>query len=188
MPYTQSHEFAGEDFTQEPLPSGEYESCTFVNCVFRDTSLREVVFIDCQFRGCDLSMADVCGTAFRDVLFTDCKLLGLHFEHANQFLLSVAFAGCQLNLSSFFKLNLKNASFTGCSLQEVDFAETNLTSATLTNCDLSGATFDRTVLEKADLRASYNYSIDPERNRIKKAKFSLPAVLGLLHKYNISVQ
>jgi fluoroquinolone resistance protein len=56
------------------------------------------------------------------------------------------------------------------------------------NCDLTRATFDRSVLEKADFRTSYNYSIDPENNKIKKAKFSLLGVSGLLDKYDIAIE
>jgi len=43
-------------------------------------------------------------------------------------------------------------------------------------------------LENADLRTSYNYSIDPDANRIRKAKFSLPAVIGLLDKYYLDIE
>jgi hypothetical protein len=52
---------------------------------------------------------------------------------------------------------------------------------------LTGARFENTIIEKADLRTSYNYSIDPENNRIKKAKFSLAQIAGLLDKYNIEI-
>ena len=43
-------------------------------------------------------------------------------------------------------------------------------------------------IEKADFRNSHNYTIDPETNSIKKAKFSLPDVIGLLSKYNIDIE
>jgi len=62
-----------------------------------------------------------------------------------------------------------------------------LSDSVFDNCDLTGATFYITNIEKADFRTSDNYSIDPENNRIKKAKFSLPAVTGLLDKYDIKV-
>jgi hypothetical protein len=38
------------------------------------------------------------------------------------------------------------------------------------------------------LRTSYNYSINPEVNRIKKAKFSTTGIAGLLHKYDIEIE
>jgi len=47
--------------------------------------------------------------------------------------------------------------------------------------------FENTILEKVDFSTSFNYSIDPEMNKIKKAKFSLPEVIGLLNKYDIEI-
>jgi fluoroquinolone resistance protein len=47
--------------------------------------------------------------------------------------------------------------------------------------------FDRTNLEKADFRSAGNYSIDPTTNKIKKARFSLDGVAGLLDKYDIEI-
>jgi fluoroquinolone resistance protein len=85
-------------------------------------------------------------------------------------------------------MNLKKIQFKNSTLHEVDFTETDLSSAVFHNCDLARATFENAILEKADLRTSFNYSIDPELNRIKKAKFSIPAVIGLLDKYDIEVE
>jgi len=44
------------------------------------------------------------------------------------------------------------------------------------------------VLEKADFREATNYFIDPEKNRIKKAKFSLNGLPGLLIPYDIIIE
>jgi uncharacterized protein YjbI with pentapeptide repeats len=73
------------------------------------------------------------------------------------------------------------------SLHELDFSEADLSTAVFEACDLQRSIFAGTNLEKADLRTSYNYSIDPERNRLKKAKFSLPGVIGLLDKHDIQI-
>jgi uncharacterized protein YjbI with pentapeptide repeats len=56
------------------------------------------------------------------------------------------------------------------------------------NCNLAGAKFENTILVKADLRSSYNYSVDPETNDIRKARFSLPGIVGLLDKYEIEIE
>ncbi|MGG7552402.1 pentapeptide repeat-containing protein [Chryseobacterium arthrosphaerae] len=77
--------------------------------------------------------------------------------------------------------------FINSKLIEVDFTECDLSHAVISNCDLSGATFDHSNLEKADLRTSVNYSIDPALNRLKKAKFSLSEVYGLLYKFDIEI-
>ncbi|UPQ74796.1 pentapeptide repeat-containing protein [Chryseobacterium nepalense] len=70
---------------------------------------------------------------------------------------------------------------------EVDFSDADLSLAIFNNCDLSGAVFDNTNLEKADFRTSVNYSIDPSQNKLKKARFSLSQVHGLLLQFNIEI-
>ncbi len=70
---------------------------------------------------------------------------------------------------------------------EVEFIQANLTNAIFNNCDLLGAVFQNTNVEKADFRTSYNYSINPQVNRIKKAKFSIHGIIGLLDAYDIVV-
>jgi uncharacterized protein YjbI with pentapeptide repeats len=56
------------------------------------------------------------------------------------------------------------------------------------NCNLTGAAFDNTTLEKADFRTAHNYSVDPERNRVKKARFSIQGLAGLLNRYDIEIE
>jgi hypothetical protein len=56
------------------------------------------------------------------------------------------------------------------------------------NCDLLQAIFDLSIIEKADFRTAYNYSINPEKNRIKKAKFSVLGLSGLLEHYDIEIE
>jgi fluoroquinolone resistance protein len=180
--------FTKSDYTKTGLPADEYEKSTFVNCVFSNADVSNIVFSECEFRGCDLSMARVIKTALKDVTFRECKLVGIQFAQCNPFLLSVDFENCILNLSSFYKLSLKKTQFRKCSLQEVDFTECDLQSSLFDDCDLSRAKFERSVLEKKDFRTSYNYSIDPEKNRLKKARFSAAGIVGLLDKYDITVE
>jgi uncharacterized protein YjbI with pentapeptide repeats len=82
---------------------------------------------------------------------------------------------------------MKKTQFIDCSLKEVDFSEVELTEAVFIACDLIGTVFENTVLVKADLRTAINYSIDPERNKLKKARFSFPAAAGLLNKYQLVI-
>jgi uncharacterized protein YjbI with pentapeptide repeats len=115
-------------------------------------------------------------------------MLGLQLENCNDFGLSFSFENCQLNHSTFFQMNIKKTIFRDCQLREIDFSETNLSDAIFDNCDLAQAIFTNTILEKADFRTAYHYSIDPENNRLKKAKFSLLGVSGLLDRYDIVIQ
>jgi fluoroquinolone resistance protein len=73
-------------------------------------------------------------------------------------------------------------------LREVDFVECDLTNSLFERCDLLSAMFDGTTLEGSDLRTAQNFSIDPELNRVKKAKFSVDGLPGLLNKYNLIIE
>lgn len=182
--YTQDKTFGQVDY----LPKGEYDNCIFNNCNFAQQDLSDFKFVDCLFNACDLSLAKLSYTLFRDVKFKDCKLLGLQFDSCDPLGLSFLFDGCLLNHSSFYKTKIKKTLFKNCQLQEVDFSEADLSGAVFDHCNLAQAAFDRTLLERADFRTAHSYSIDPESNRIKKAKFSILGVSGLLQKYNIEIE
>jgi uncharacterized protein YjbI with pentapeptide repeats len=92
-----------------------------------------------------------------------------------------------LDHSSFYKLKLLNTGFGGSKLKGVDFSECDLTGSFFTDCDLDGAVFDNTNLEKADFSTAFNYSIDPERNKFKRTRFSSGGLKGLLNKYDIII-
>jgi fluoroquinolone resistance protein len=175
------------DYSGNDIAKREIDSCKFVDCNFYNSDLSGTTFTECEFNNCNFSMAKIRNSAFKDVKFQYCKLLGLNFNECNKFLMLLDFEDCHLDLASFAKLKLKNTRFKNCSLQEVDFSDTDLSNSVFDNCDFSRAIFGNTILEKADLRTSRNYVIDPEDNRMKKAKFSIPGVLGLLIKYNIVV-
>ncbi|MDR3651452.1 MAG: pentapeptide repeat-containing protein [Paludibacter sp.] len=185
---TENKLFERIDFTLIHLPKDEYENCKFVNCNFYSADLLNVTFRECIFDCCDFSLASLKNTALNDIYFIGCKLVGVQFEECNPFLFSVNFENCVLKLAVFFKMKLKKTCFVNCNLQETDFSESDMTSAVFDNCDLQRAIFYKTILEKADLRTSYHYSIDPEVNRIKKARFSRTGISGLLDKYNIEIE
>ena len=175
-------------YTHESLVNGDYESCSFINCDFQKLNLSNINFIECTFENCNLSSTQLNNTGLKTVLFKKCKLLGMSFTDVNPFLLALQFEACMLNLSSFHKHKLKGTKFINCSLHEVDFEACDLSAAQFDHSDLREATFNKTNLEKADFRLAINYSIDPERNAMKKAKFSSSGIHGLLNKYNIVIE
>lgn len=179
--------FEGVDYTTTPLPNAEYDNCSFIDCNFSGSSLAGSMFIDCELNNCDLSNASLKDTGLKGVRFSHCKLLGLHFMDCSPFLFSVSFSHCQLNYSSFYQMKMEQNIFDHCEMVEVDFTATILRSSVFSHCNLLGAKFDHSNLEKADFRTALNYTIDPEINRLKKAKFSLQGVVGLLQKYDITV-
>lgn len=186
--YIEDKTFNKVDFSQKPLAKGEYEQCSFIDCDFSNADFTERIFIDCTFSNCKLDMVILAHAALRGVKFKDSKMLGWHFQNLNQFGLAVQFDNCILNHSSFFKTKLKKTTFKNCSLHEVDFSDCDLSGAVFDNCDLANATFDNTIIEKASFITSFNYSIHPESNKIKKAKFSQSGIAGLLNRYDIVIE
>ncbi len=186
--YFENREYWNYDLTQFPFELGEYDNCIFNNCNFSNMNLSEFVFVECVFDNCNLSLANIESTVLNDVDFNNCKLFGLDFSKANEFGLKLNLKDCALNFSIFSGLKLKNIHFVNCQLIEVDFTKCDLTSSIFENCNLDRADFDQTILIKSDFRSSTNYSIDPEKNSIKKAKFSLNGAVGLLSKYDIIIE
>lgn len=180
--------FSKKDYTQNPLPQGEYENCIFENCNFSGASLSGCIFLECTFDGCNLSLAKLSNATFRDVQFKGCKMLGLRFDECNKFLFQITAENCNCNNASFYDTKLAKTTFKNTTFHEADFSSCDLTSTLFERCDLLHATFDNTTLEKADLRTALNISLDPENNRIRKAKFSLMSLPGLLGKYGIEVE
>jgi len=184
---TEDQKFINTNFAQTSIDTDGYEQCNFTNCNFEEVNLSMIKFVDCVFKGCNLSLAKLGETVFRDVQFIDCKMLGLHFEHCHAFGLTASFDNCILNHSCFFRRKIKKTSIQHCKLIECDFTEADMSESVLLNNDFNGAIFDRTNLQKVDLRGSFNYRINPANNQIKKASFSLHAVAGLLHQYDIKI-
>ena len=144
-------------------------------------------FIDCVFEDCDLSLMIVNNTGFKNVRFINCKLTGVDFSVCNSFLFRVSFAGCNLKLANFGKTKLTKTVFEDCDLSEAYFEETNLEKAIFDNCNLNQAIFNFTNLKQTDFSSAYGYIINPDENKIHKAKFSLNGLPGLLMNYDIKV-
>jgi len=186
--FVEDQTFDKIDFTNKPLAKGDYDHCTFLHCDLSTVNLSEIKFVDCVFDGCNLSMAVMSTTVLRDLRFVNCKMLGVRFDQASAFGFACRFEGCALDHSSFYQMKIKKTEFLRCQLRQVDFSGADLSQSSFDGCDLADAAFDGTVLEKADLRKAFNYSIDPERNKVKKARFALEGVRGLLNKYDINIE
>jgi uncharacterized protein YjbI with pentapeptide repeats len=114
-------------------------------------------------------------------------MLGIHFDYVNPFGLEMSFENCQLNHTIFYQLKLKGTKFNSCNLYEVDFSECDLSEVSFEKCDLNGAIFEQTRLVSADFSSATNFTINPNLNNIKNAKFSLDGLPGLLIIYGIQI-
>ncbi len=180
--------FKHHDFTQIALQKGTYENCQFQDCNLSTVRLTGFIFIDCQFSNCDFSNAILTETGLQNILFDRCKLIGIRFDSFQSFLFSANFNHCRLDFSSFYQVDLRKSIFQACSLVEVDFANANLSKIVLKKCNLSNAIFEQTNLSETDFRTAINFNIEPSVNQINKAKFSVNGLIGLLRKYNLSIE
>ena len=110
------------------------------------------------------------------------------FDQCNAFGLKMSFEKSILDHSTFYQVRLIKTTFKEVQLIEVDFTECDLTGSIFDTCDLTRSTFENTIIEKVDFRTSFNFTIDPEINRMKQAKFALIGVHRLLDKYDIQIE
>jgi uncharacterized protein YjbI with pentapeptide repeats len=165
--------FKNITYSEKETLNREFEKCSFINCDFSNGVFSSSKFIDCVFSGCNLAMAKLGHCQLNNVTFKDCKLLGVNFSDCSDFLFSVKFDNCVLDYSS---------------MKNMDFTESDLTKSHFINTDLLYTVFFRTILKEVDFLTALNYNIDPDVNIIKKAKFSLNAISGLLNKYDIIIE
>ncbi len=183
-----SQTFTQNDFTKTPVAGIEFDDCEFVDCNFSGSNLSDTDFLECRFVNCNFVMAKTSNTGFKDAIFRGCKLMGLDFSVCSDFLFQVNFEQCQLDYALFGKKKMKKTRFVNCSVKEADFSETILSEANFEKSDLSGASFQYCNLEKTDFRSAINFTIDPEHNRMKGARFSAYSLAGLLGKYGLNIE
>ena len=179
--------FVNADFAGKIVSGQKYENCIFKDCGLANFDLSHISFVDCRFVNCNMGLVKIVDSSLRNVAFSSCKLIGTDFSVCSASLLDIGFEKCILDFGNFAGLKLEKTKFMECSLKEANFAGANLAHAIFDNCNLERTVFGGTNLFSADLRNSVNYSIDPEANKIKKAKFSYSGILGLLNKYDIDV-
>ncbi|MCE5346038.1 MAG: pentapeptide repeat-containing protein [Bacteroidales bacterium] len=175
-------------FTEEETRNNEFFNCSFINCDFSKGVFVLCKFVDCTFTGCNFTMAKLSQCLLSDVTFKDSKLLGVDFSDCVDLPFTVKFDNCVLDYSSFVKKKLIKTLFINTSIRNVDFTESDLTKSAFSNTDLTNTIFNKTILKEVDFLSATNYNIDPELNNIKKAKFSLYGIAGLLSKYDIKIE
>ena len=165
----------------------EFEKCTFKNLNFTGESFAGSSFINCRFDACILTSISLEGTKLDDVVFSGSNLSSVNFGQCSSFGFHVDFQESKLDYASFLARNLKKTRFIDCSLREARFMSCDLTGAVFKNCNLELTIFASNILAQVDFLTSYNLSLDPDNNKLKKTKFSLHSLPGLLTKYDILI-
>lgn len=89
-----------------------------------------------EIRGCRLTGADLGESTLTDVIFLDCKLdlVGLRFATMQR----VVFRDCVMPEADFYEASLKDVLFDGCELRDATFSNGHLERVEIRGCDLSG--------------------------------------------------
>lgn len=185
--YHQNKTFSAINYAEKELVGREFDKCNFKQVNFSNCKIQNCIFSDCVLEDCNLSLAQFPRTGFSSVKFKNCKLLGVDFNPVRDFSFSVSFDNCILDYASFSKKKLRNTLFKKCRILEANFEESDLTGSIFVDCDLNRASFSNTILIEVDFTSAYNFSIDPDKNQMKKAKFSVSGLQGLMEKYNLIV-
>lgn len=176
--YEQQYEAV--NFSPFVLDGLSFEDCSFTSCKFENVPIRASIFTGCSFSKCSFLLTKVDDTTFNDVLFKDCRLMGVNFTTCNDFLLNFEFADSILDNVFISEKKLQKIKIRGCTLKDCDFMRVDFRSADFEKTVFNKVNFSECNLEKADFRKAENYSINPESNRIKNARFSLPEAQSFL--------
>jgi uncharacterized protein YjbI with pentapeptide repeats len=186
--YITDQEFRDEVFNDVNTKFKEFDNCTFYNIDFTDCTFQTVTFVDCNFFDCNFKDTKINYVSLRGVWFTKCNFTNVNFAMTDQVIFEFHFKDCLLDYAQFYALKMKKMQFINCSMIAVDFMASDLTEVLFDNCNLRRAVFIDTIANKADFSTSYDYAFDPEKNKIKKAVFSVEGLKGLLQKYDIVVK
>ena len=172
--------------------SSEFHDCTFTSSIFNEVVFAHCRFVNCLFQDCDLSLLKVPGTFFSACKFERSRVIGVDWTQADWdsagLQLPISFKRTAIDHSTFIGLSLPAVQIKDCSVKNVDFRETDLSQAILQGSDFSESLFQNTNLTKADLRGAINYHINPEKNILAGARFSLPEAMSLLYAMNIDLE
>lgn len=164
---------------------GMFYSCTFHYCDFTEICLDTCVFENCKFFECNFSLLSVKHTRFIDVVFQKSKINGVDFSECDRLITEISFLECRVRNCNFSGLYLKKQNFSHSEIIESDFINTELRSSDFSHCLLTGTMFHNCNLMKADFSYAKNYTLNPEGNQLRKAKFTMPEAVALLQHLDI---
>ena len=184
--------FEDSHLENKTIISNEFHDCSFISSFFSEVVFERCRFVNCLFQDCDLSLMQVPGTFFSACKFEKSRVIGIDWTKADWssagLRLPISFKGTSVDHSTFIGLSLPAVQIKDCSVKNVDFRETDLSRAILGGSDFSESLFLDTNLTKADLREAINYHINPEKNILAGARFSIPEAMSLLYAMDIVLE
>ncbi len=183
--------FEGLRFAED-LVRREYSECRFEGCRFDGMALRDVVFSNCEFRECTFRNVDVAGLRMQNAVLLSTACVGIDWSEVRAlgrlFPLFREIRGCTLKLNNFFKMKLPKFPIAESQVLDCAFMECVLSESVFRQVDFLNTSFQDCDLSKADFREARNYRINTSSNKLAKARFTLPEVVGLLDNLNIIIE
>lgn len=177
---------------EEYVESLRYIECTFYNCQFLDTKMKNCNFDNCKFINCTFRNLQFEVCRFLNCAFTECNLIGINWAEIQGrsaiFFPAKFMKECVIKYNNFMDMQLISFDFSGSTIHDTYFQECDLTKANFKNVNFSNSLFQNCDLKEADFREAHNYSIDISSNNIKRAKFSYPDVVNLLSTLDIKIE
>lgn len=178
--------FSGLEFHAANLTGKEFYRCTFENCTAQESRWSKSVLEACEFRGCDLTRAQLAHVGLRDVRFERSKLMGIDFSNVSPNP-EVAFEECNLRYCSFVGLSLRKTRFERCMASEANFIDVDLSEAEFDGTTLTSANFRGCTLTKTDFRGAIGVFLEPARNRLKGTLVPLETAVLLAESVGLIV-
>lgn len=170
----------------------KYSECMFKQCQFADMALKDIVFSNCVFDGCTFRNVDMAGLRMQNASFRASACIGIDWSEVRRtgrlFPLFKEICGCTLKFNNFFKMKIPKMAVADSSLLDCAFMECDLSGSVFRNVDFQDTTFQDCDLSKADFREARSYRINTASNRVGKARFSLPEVVGLLDSLDVIIE
>jgi fluoroquinolone resistance protein len=169
------------------IKSKSFYDCKFVDCDFTESDFSNSLFSECIFKTSNLSFAKFNESKFQDVHFDGCKILGVDFTQLSKLILEIGFENSKITKCIFASLELDGTNFINCQIIQTDFYDTILKKSNFSGSDLKDTVFENADLTEANFKDSKNYLINPLKNKIKNAEFTMPEAIVLLESLEVKI-
>lgn len=120
------------------------------------------------------------------VTFHRCKLTGIDFSPV--MVLGIDFPDNKMVYCSFLRIKIPNSNFQDSQMEESLFAGSDLRKCNFSRVAFGGSRFEDCELNQADFSDSFDFVMDPQKNRLSDAKFSADNALILLKAFKVVIK
>ncbi|SDP42361.1 Pentapeptide repeat-containing protein [Pedococcus dokdonensis] len=146
-------DYDGEAFA-DGLDGGSAGGSRFLECTFRGCDLSELKASRARFSETNLYAVHGAGLDLAESTWADCVVQGARLGAVALYgseLARVRFEGCKIEFANFRGATLVDVEFVDCQLVEADFAEAKLTRVSFEGCRLVSPDFGRGTFKDVDL-------------------------------------